>query len=388
MCGSCFLRRSGSLCCFFLAKMRWRGGGRAELRISKELTTLASACRLDVDAHAMDTTLEARANSAIRALAAGVEVHALSMESLRDVTECLLEMNQEVVKVILDCKKDVWRNQDLFSLVEDHFDNTLHTLDFCSALQKSLHRARDAQIRLLVALQELEGEEGKPWAKSQCCKALEELKRFKETGNPFGEDFFQCLHSVHQHQMLMLDKLQRKKRKLDGKLKSIQAWRRISSIIFATTFAALLICSVVAAALSLGPIAAGLSAAASIPIGSIGKWIDSLLRKREAAIRGQKEIVNSMKVGSYVAVKDLDGIRVMVDKLEMEMEWMMRDADDFGIEAAVRIGVQEMKRKLQGFMKDVDDLGAQADCCSRDIRRARTVVLQRIIKPPSSAPEN
>ena len=33
-------------------------------------------------------------------------------------------------------------------------------------------------------------------------------------------------------------------------------------------------------------------------------------------------------------------------------------------------------------MKNVEDLGVQADTCSRDIIRARTVVLQKIIKLP------
>ena len=69
-------------------------------------------------------------------------------------------MNQEVVKVILECKKDIWKNQELFELVEEYFENSLQTLDFCTALEKCLKRARDSQLFVLVALQQFEEECG------------------------------------------------------------------------------------------------------------------------------------------------------------------------------------------------------------------------------------
>ncbi|KAL0386979.1 UNVERIFIED_CONTAM: hypothetical protein Sradi_2579700 [Sesamum radiatum] len=111
------------------------------LHYTTELNHYEAACRLDVDLQSFDTTLQARTNNVINSLAAGVEVKALSFDSLKEVTECLLEMNQEVVKVILDCKKDIWKNQELFDLVEDYFENSLKTLDFCAALEKCLKRA-------------------------------------------------------------------------------------------------------------------------------------------------------------------------------------------------------------------------------------------------------
>ncbi|PKU84845.1 UPF0496 protein 1 [Dendrobium catenatum] len=53
-------------------------------------------------------------------------------------------MNQEVVKIILDCKKDIWKTPELFQLVEDYFENSLQTLDFCKALERCLNRARNS----------------------------------------------------------------------------------------------------------------------------------------------------------------------------------------------------------------------------------------------------
>lgn len=359
-----------------------------ELEYSTELNSYEAACKMDEELQSFDTTLHARTNRVINTIAAGVEVRALSFDSLKEVTGCLLEMNQEVVKVILECKKDIWKNQELFELVEDYFDNSLKTLDFCAALEKCLKRARDSQLLIMVALQQFEEEDsveddGKNNNNNRYGKTLDELKIFKSAGDPFTEEFFQNFQSVYRQQILMLEKLQMRKNKLDKRLKYIHAWRKVSSIIFVATFASVLICSVVAAAMAAPPVAAALAAAGSIPLGSMGKWIDSLLKNYEDAVKGQKDVINSMNVGTYVTIKDLDNIRVLIDRLEVEMELLLENVDFAIKENAVKLGIAEIKKKLDVFMKNVEDLGVQADVCSRDIRRARTVVLQRIIKHPN-----
>lgn len=353
-----------------------------ELEYSIELNSYEAACKMDEELQSFDTTLHARTNRVINTIAAGVEVRALSFDSLKEVTGCLLEMNQEVVKVILECKKDIWKNQELFELVEEYFENSLKTLDFCAALEKCLKRARDSQLLIMVALQQFEEEDGDD-GNNRYTKTLEELKNFKAAGDPFTEEFFQNFQSVYRQQILMLEKLQMRRNKLDKRLRYIHAWRKVSNIIFVATFASVLICSVVAAAMAAPPVAAALAAAASIPLGSMGKWIDSLLKNYEDAVKGQKEVINSMNVGTYVTVKDLDNIRVLIDRLEVEIELLLENVD-FAIKVnAVKLGIAEIKKKLDVFMKNVEDLGVQADVCSRDIRRARTVVLQRIIKHPN-----
>ncbi|KAG5407649.1 hypothetical protein IGI04_013768, partial [Brassica rapa subsp. trilocularis] len=352
------------------------------MHYTTELRSYEAACKADTELQSFDTCMQARTSHVISTLATGVEVRALSFDSLKEVTECLLEMNQEVVKVILDCKKDIWKNQELFELVEDYFENSLKTLDFCAALEKGLRKARDSQLLILVALQQFEDESlvegGNGYEKT-----LEELKNFKEAESPFDEDFFKMFQSVYKHQMLMLEKLQHRKNKLDKKLKSIHTWRKLSSIIFVATFATVLICSVVAAAMAAPPVAAALAAATAIPLGSMGKWVDSLWKNYENALKGQKEVISSMQAGTFVAVKDLDNIRILIERLEIEIKGMVMCAE-FAVEhEAVRIGIAEIKKKLEVFKKCIEELGVQADLCSRDIRRARTVILQRIIKHPN-----
>ena len=357
-------------------------GLSTELHYKTELSSYEAACKLDSDLQSFDTTLQARANQVINTLAVGVEVRALSFDSLKQITECLLEMNQEVVKVILDCKKDIWKSQELFELVEEYFENSLKTLDFCTALEKCLKRARDSQLLIHVALQQFEEESSGSGGDNRYPRTLQEFKNFKAAGDPFTEEFFQIFQSVYKHQILMLEKLQLRKNKLDKKLKYIHSWRKVSSMIFVATFAAVLICSVVAAAIAAPPVAAAIAAATSIPIGSMGKWIDSLWRNYENALKGQKEVISSMQAGTYVAIKDLDNIRVLIDRLEIEIESLLHNVDFAIEEEAVKVAIEEIKKKLGVFMKNVEDLAVQADMCSRDIRRARTVVLQRIIKHP------
>ncbi|KAJ0763140.1 hypothetical protein HanOQP8_Chr04g0168911 [Helianthus annuus] len=158
-------------------------------QIITELNAYEAACRSDADLQSFDATLQARANNVINTLATGVEVRALSFDTLKEVTECLLEMNQEVVKVILHCKKDIWKNQELFELVEEYFENSLQTLDFCAALDKCLKRVRDSQLLILVALQHFD-EEDEGEEENRYEKTLEDLKNFKDAGDPFTEEFF------------------------------------------------------------------------------------------------------------------------------------------------------------------------------------------------------
>uniref|UniRef100_A0A0E0M6V1 Uncharacterized protein n=1 Tax=Oryza punctata TaxID=4537 RepID=A0A0E0M6V1_ORYPU len=360
----------------------WRSAAAAEEE-EDEPGSYEAACSADPELGTFDKALRRRASRSITAMASGVEVRSLSLGSLREVTGCLVDMNQEVVRVVLDCKRDVWRSRDLFDLVEDYFECSLHTLDFLAALDKSLRRARDSQLILHLALQR-HHHDGHAAASELYASTLDELREFKAAGEPFTDEFFAEFQTMYRQQTAMVDKLRRQKRRLGRRLRSVRVWRRVSRMVFLTAFAALLVCSVVAAAIAAPPVAAALAAAASMPVGSAGKWVDSVLKKYQDALRGHKEVVSAMQVGTFIAIKDLDSIRVLVDHLEAQIS-SMADSVKFAEldEEAVRLGIEEVNKKLELFIKSVDELGEQAERCSRDIRRARTVVLQRIIHHPN-----
>uniref|UniRef100_A0A0D6QUK1 Uncharacterized protein n=1 Tax=Araucaria cunninghamii TaxID=56994 RepID=A0A0D6QUK1_ARACU len=363
-----------------------RAAPEAELeeksRFTVELSAYEDACRTDDDVRNFDGVLQERTGRVIHALANGVQVQSLSLESLKEVTTCLLEMDQEVVKVILEYKNDIWSTPELFELVQEYFDNSLQTLDFCTVLENCLRKARDDQLIIQIALQHFPAEGEGPPGEEECRKVIEELGNFKAAGNPFPDDFSRHFEAVYQRHIQMLEKLHARRSKLDRKLKHVRAWRKISSIIFGVTFATVLICAVVAAAMAAPPVAAALGAVAAIPVGSMGKWVNSLWKKYEDTIKGQREVIRAMHVGTFIAIKDLDTIRVLVDRLDgtissmlRSVEFCLRDRD------AVMIGIEDIKKKQQSFMMEIEDLFEHVDRCSRDIRKARTLVVMKIIRP-------
>ncbi|MBA0688349.1 hypothetical protein Goari_006147 [Gossypium aridum] len=323
--------------------------GRTDSGIESGLSSYEAACRHDSTLQQFDATLHQRTNDVIGTLAANMGVQALSFDSLKEVTGCVFETNQEVVKIILECQRDIWNNPDLFSLVEEYFDNTKKTLEFCTALQNCLKRARNNQLIIQLAVKNFEEEVGLQVGDDErkFVKTLEELRKFKAAEEPFTKEFFILFDSVRRQQELMLRKLLSGKRKLDKKMKSLKTWRRVSNVLFVATFVSVLIFSV----------------------------------RYENELQGQKELIIGMEIGSRITIYDMENIKVLISRLEIEMESLLHNAD-FAVreEDALKLAINEIKGKLEAFMKTIEELGRQAENCSRDIRMARTVVLQKMMK--------
>ncbi|XP_019086552.1 PREDICTED: UPF0496 protein At4g34320-like [Camelina sativa] len=332
-----------------------------------EFKTYEAACKEDTEIQSFDRRMHTRMSNVISTLSTGVDVEgrAVSFDSLKVVTESLLDMNQEVVKAVMDCKNDIWKHKEVFELAVDFFDNSTKTLDFCYALEESMCLVGSNHQLILSG--------------NGYKKTLKELKKFKDAKTPFGEDFFKMFQIVYEQQMLMLEKLQIRTKRLDIKLKRIRTWRKISSIIFVATYATLLICSVVAAAIAAPPVAAAL-VSVIVPMGSMGKWLHSLWKKYETAVKGQKDVFFSMQVGTFVAVKDLDNIRLLIQQLDNEIKMMVTSAES-AVEHhdTIKIQIHEIKKVLSVFKKKIEELGNRADLCSKDIIKAREVVFHKII---------
>ncbi|XVF17823.1 hypothetical protein REPUB_Repub10bG0157800 [Reevesia pubescens] len=362
---------------------------RTDSQLEADLSSYEAACRNDSTLQHFDATLQDRTNHVISTLAAGLGVQSLSFDSLGDVTGCLLEMNQEVAKIILECQKDIWNNPDMFSLVEEYFENSKRTLDFCTALDNCLKRARNNQLIILLAVKYFEEEVGLQVGtdEKKFVKTLEELRKFKLAEEPFTNEFFLLFDSVRRQQESMLGRLLVRKRKLDKKLKSLKTWRRVSNVLFVATFVSVLIFSVVAAAIVAPPVVTALAGAMAVPIGSVGKWCNWLWKRYENEVKGQRELITTMEFGARITIHDMQNIRVLVSRLEIEIESLLHTAD-FALreEDAVKLAIDEIKRKLEVFMETIEKLGRQAVTCSRNIRMARKVILQKMMKRSSSTP--
>ncbi|KAE8685996.1 UPF0496 protein [Hibiscus syriacus] len=361
--------------------------GRTDFLFESDLSSYEAACRKDSTLQQFDATLHRRTNDVIGTLAARLNVRSLSFDSLKQVIGCLLETNEEAVKIILERQRDIWKNPDLFSLVEEYFDNSKKTLEFCAALENCLKRARNNQLIIQFAVRNFDEEAGLQVGDGErkFVKTLEELGKFKAAEVPFTNEFFILFDSVRRQQELLLHKLLARKRKLDKKLKSLKTWRRVSNVLFVATFVSVVIFSVVAAAIAAPPVVAALAAALA-PIGSVGKWCNWLWKRYENDLKGQKELINEMWSRSHFTIHDLENIRVLIRKLEIEMESLLHDAG-FALaeEDALKLAINEIKRKLEAFMTTIEELGQQADTCSRNIRMARTVVLKKMMKDSGSS---
>ncbi|GMH24113.1 hypothetical protein Nepgr_025956 [Nepenthes gracilis] len=235
-----------------------------------------AAVQLDPELRVFDSELQDRASRVIKSVADSVEVRSLSFDSLRQVTDCSIDMNHDVVDVILKSKEDIWDNPELFGLVNEFLKYSVQMLGFFNALDKCLKRARDHQLIIRVTLRQFEEESENGFsvnASDKYVKTLQELKNFKEAGDTFSTEFFALFQSVYEQQLQMFEKLQLKKRNLDKKLKQAEVYRMVSNIIFAATFVAVIICSVVAAAVAAPAWVTALAAAASAPMGGVGKMV-------------------------------------------------------------------------------------------------------------------
>ncbi|XP_076886494.1 UPF0496 protein 1-like [Bidens hawaiensis] len=350
-----------------------------------DLTSYQDACQSDPELQSFDTTLQHRTTRVITNLAVEPEPRSLSLNSLRDVTGSLLDMNQQVVNVILACKHDIWDNDHLFSLVEDYFESTLHTLDFCTSLENCLKSARSGLSFLQIAINQYD-------SGANHLNPINQFNEFKalDLDSLFSDEFFVSFQSVHEKQIEMLNKLQSQRGKVDRKLKATKTRRRLSNVIFVTTFSTVLICSVVAAAVSAPPLLTALAAAVAVPMGLMGKWISSLWKKYENEVKDEREVMSAMQIGSYIVIKDLDNIKALVDKLGADVEGVLPNADfainEADVEAAgMDMVVDEMRKMVNVFGKTIDDLSDHSDKCVRDTRRARTMILQRIIRHSSES---
>ncbi|PWA92319.1 hypothetical protein CTI12_AA079820 [Artemisia annua] len=316
----------------------------SKLTLTQDLNSYQEAIKSDPNLQSFDSNLQYRTSQAINSLALEVEVRSLSLNSLKEVTTSLLDMNQEVVNILIESKEDIWNNDELFVLVQDFFDLSLLTLDFCTSLQGCLKNARHSLSFINVAINHFDKDGGGDYLGT-----LDYLKRFEGCEGMFSEEFFDLFHAVYARQVKMLKKLQVQKEKVDKKMRNVETWRRLWSM---------------------------------------GKWVNSLWKKYEMELKGQRELINAMSWGSFIVIKDLDNIKALVDKLGVEMEGLVRNAQ-FAIneeeQEAVGVAVDEMKTTVNDFAKTIDELSDYSDTCCRDVRNARSVIVRKITKYPSGS---
>ncbi|KAM7510242.1 hypothetical protein LguiB_009117 [Lonicera macranthoides] len=357
-------------------------------RVMPDLTSYEAAYMSDPEVRIFDSSLHARTTRAIQPFAASVKLGSFSVDSLGDLTETFLDTHPEVVKSILQSKKEIWKNPELLNLVEIYLENTLKTLDFFTSLKQCLDRARHSQATLQSALDQFEKEDkGLSKSSNRYKLTIQQLKNFEATGDTFSDEFLLLFESISKQQIATLNKLIDEKSKLDGKLESVKAWRKVSNIIFVATFAAVVIFSVIAAAITAPPVVAALAAAATVPLGSMGGWLSSIWNKLESEVNEDRAITGEARDHTHVASMELESIRAIVNRIILQMDSLLKTAG-FGVREeegeGVKVAIDEMKKKSSEFLRSIDKLDKRVDKSRRYISWARTVMLKKLEKHQNS----
>ncbi|XVE87255.1 hypothetical protein DITRI_Ditri18aG0101900 [Diplodiscus trichospermus] len=359
---------------------------KSDFQFEADLSSYEAACKHDQALKHFDVSLHERTNHVILMLSTGSDVGSLPFDALKEVIEYLFQTNQNVAQIVLERQDDIRKNKDLSSLVVEYFENSKKTLEFCAALENCLERAQNKQSIIQLAAEYFQEEVGLQVGtdEKKFVKTLEELRNFKAAEEPFTEEFFQLFDAVRQQQKSMLGKLLARKRKIDKKWKCLKTWKTVLNILFAATFFSVLIFSVVAVAIAAPPVVVALAGAMEVPIVSVGAWCNMLWTRYENELKGQEELINTLKDGARLTFEDMINIKALVSQLEDKMRPLSAAADfALGEEDEVKLAIDEIKKKLDVFVENVKELGQKAEMCSRDIKVASTVVFQKMTRKPS-----
>ncbi|XP_057795941.1 UPF0496 protein At4g34320-like [Salvia miltiorrhiza] len=224
-----------------------------------------------------------------------------------------LRTNQQFVTAFLDLQKNLSNNEKLLEFLDNYYADTLQQrLNPTSTLEAVTHR-----------------------------------------------DFFHHLSCLYKRQLMMRVTLRSFHSCSNDKLHRIDTWKKVSAVFF--TAAAAIAAMVAAANANTKKPAAAAAAAASILLVALGKWIGSVLRKRERAVKKHMEIIRVMNIGAKISMKDLSKIHVVAQSLQLETESLS--------------GTDGDREKV---MKSLEELRGKANDYCGNMKWARQVVLQSI----------
>lgn len=334
-----------------------------------------AAFKDDLDVRSFDSSLRNQTGKAVAAVA-----HCVSLDSLKEVTTALTNVDFEAMEVILERTSDVSDKSYFRDLVEEFFNNSQATLEFCTAVESSIKKAKDNQLILQRALSIMAMDRSPSVEQSD--RILRLFTLFKQAEDPFGEGFILKFIAVRDRHTHLLEKLNVKYKVLDRKHKKAKLRSKVLSILFGAAVAAILICTVVAAAIAAPPIASALLAVCSLPLSSMGEWVRSICSKYEKEVKDQQDRITRMINQTRVAIHGLEDIRVLVESLEILFKSIISDIDNSVYYEKDAIALEEVVMKITtkraAFVRELDGLQVYIVHEEHRIRGARTLVTQSL----------
>jgi hypothetical protein len=210
------------------------------------------------------------------------------------------------------------------------------------------------------------------------CIEQNRLDQIENARTKFHEDASKVVAKVNslldQHRVT-LNKLKTKIEKLGEKRERTRILRKALHVVFISFLSALVVCSLIAAAMAAPPVAAGITAhpglAAFIAAGAAfqsvspaitgaQKWILNMIKDYESNLAVQEGLVQSMVTGTRETINQLNDIRRQLDTV---------------IETGN--ATRERRQKLAKFKKEIKELDEARKNCVRVIEAARKEVLDK-----------
>ncbi|CAF2191621.1 UPF0496 protein At5g66660-like [Brassica napus] len=356
------------------------------------LCLYTSACEEDPELKSFGSSLEQQFSKLKSSLAiTGGKTEPL--KSVKSVCGFLVEMNQNLAKEITD-NKDVLKDEELRSLVDLYYESSTKTLDLFNTVGNCANKAKLSIVITRTAIQQFEKEskdaEDSGGNKKKYEDTLEELNKVKAMGDPFGDEYKNQMKSVHDEQIILLEKVHELALKLDSKKKILKRRRRLVTIVYATaamSFVAVQICLCVVIP-PLGPyvaLAAGIGL--SYVIGTVGVMVHAVLKNREKDLDRQKEVVNKVEDITKVNIQGTNTINSLVDKLINSLSLILLSVEGAVVkreEEAVKLRMEAIRDEVDTFATAVKEVSEAVATCSTCVASGKLQVLEHVTNSMSS----
>lgn len=265
-------------------------------------------------------------------------------------------------------------HQTLLFLSRDYLKSAVATINLLAALKACLSRARDRQAIVFQAL--------KFYKLKNYSETLSKLRDFKEAEDPFSVAMATEFASLHECQQSVIKHLDSNRNKLRDKIDSTKRWRKAWKVMCNAAFVAVLLASVVLAAMSMPPFATVAVAAGCTVIRTGEQWVESVWANRLKTLEGAKDAVVAMSKGE-LGDRELESVKAMVERIKIgmgsmeEVAWfaMCQSEEE---EVAVAMVVEEIEERVGEVEEGIKGVEMKVKACEGEIRKVVAQLLDAI----------
>ncbi|KAG0488114.1 hypothetical protein HPP92_006925 [Vanilla planifolia] len=288
-------------------------------------------------------------------------------ESLR----CLVPELRSINLTHHDLKAFLSTHPTLLRYIKEYLTHANAAISFLANLNVCLAAARQAAASLEEAVGHFHDR--------NYILCLAKMKDFTSASNPFV-GLLDVLGDV-ESQRTAAETAVARRNKLDRRLSSLRVSRMVWKIAANAVLVLILTSAVVLAALGLPPVATTSAFAASTGLKTAEQWLDSVMNGRKEELEEERKVVQSI-AGGWVVVHELDSLRTLMARVEIEFEWLTEVvnlvvAEEDG--SATRDAVNRIREKVRRVEELINGLEVNVERCSMDIRASMSTFFRLCI---------